>query len=81
MSKPTNLRLDQATIDRARAVQAASAVPVTLSAVLQEAIRRGLAEIEVGGFRDRVRDVLVPMLGERYARAAMGNAEEVLCKK
>lgn len=72
MSKPTNLRLDDTIKARADAIRAASPVPVTLSAVLQEAIRRGLAEIEVEGFRDRVREALVPMLGERYARVAVG---------
>ena len=46
MSKPTTIRLDQPTLDRIAAVQDAATVPVSRSAVAQEAIRRGLAEIE-----------------------------------
>ena len=46
MSKPTNLRLDDTTKARADAIRAASPVPLTTSAVLQEAIRRGLDELE-----------------------------------
>lgn len=46
MSKPTNVRLDDTTKARADAIRAASPVPLTTSAVLQEAIRRGLDSIE-----------------------------------
>ena len=46
MSKPTGIRLDDTTRARAEAVKARAQVPVTTSAVLQEAIRRGLDEME-----------------------------------
>ena len=46
MNKPVTIRLDQPTLDRIAAVQDAATVPVSRSAVAQEAIRRGLAEIE-----------------------------------
>lgn len=45
-TKQTTIRLDAQTLDRIAAVQEAATVPVSRSAVAQEAIRRGLAEIE-----------------------------------
>ena len=45
-ARPTTIRLDQPTLDRAATMRDAQRVPVSLSAVLQEAIRRGLASME-----------------------------------
>jgi len=51
MSKPTGIRLDDTTRARAEAVKARAQVPVTTSAVLQEAIRRGLDAMEFPQYR------------------------------
>lgn len=45
-ARPTTIRLDQTTLDRIAKVKAFSPVAVSFSAVVQEAIRRGLAEME-----------------------------------
>lgn len=46
MSKPTTIRLSPETLARAEAVRLRSQVPITTSAVLQEAVRRGLGDLE-----------------------------------
>lgn len=92
MSKPTNLRLDDTTKARADAIKAASPVPLTTSAVLQEAIRRGLDAIEretarkpatlsdedIDEYGDCIRKSLTPLLGEYYARVAVPSAHDVM---
>ena len=57
-ARPTTIRLDQPTLDRAATLRDAQRVPVSLSAVLQEAIRRGLGDME----RETVRYETVDLL-------------------
>ena len=87
MSKPTGIRLDDTTRARAEAVKARAQVPVTTSAVLQEAIRRGLDEMEreqfvlphvlseadIAAYCDGIREGLTPLLGEHYALLVAGD--------